>query len=30
MKKFGDRRDGRRLKDLNGMNYILSLWHYLI
>lgn len=23
MKKFGDRRDGKRLKDLNGMNYIM-------
>lgn len=23
MKKFGDRRDGRRVKDLNGMNYIM-------
>ena len=24
MRKFGDRRDGKRLKDLNGMTYILA------
>ena len=24
MKKFGDRRDGKRIKDLNGMAYVMT------